>query len=175
MKNIEIKFAINSLDDLEQLLKSERECHFIKTIEQTDIYFQAQTGRLKLRMFADGNAELISYHRENQAEARQSNYQIYSSKDPDQLRLILTESLGVKTVVIKERKLWMYKNVRIHLDSVTNLGTFIEFESVIDQHYPEEVASRNLQEILDRFTNFTLTPTPVSYADLLLQEESKDD
>ena len=174
MNNIEIKFAINSRKDLEQLLVADSDCRFIETMQQTDIYFCTQTRRLKLRMFPDGKAELIYYSRENRAEARHSYYQIYASSDPDRLRMVLTESLGVKTIVIKERKLWMFKNVRIHLDTITNLGKFIEFESVIDQHHPEEVASRNLQEILDRFSSYTLIPIPVSYADLLLQRESKD-
>ena len=68
----------------------------------------------------------------------------------------------------------MFKNVRIHLDTVTHLGRFIEFESVIDKNYPEKISSRNLKEILDKFSLFTLTPIPVSYADLILQKEPKD-
>ena len=174
MNNIEIKFAINSRDDPEQLLMRESECRFIETLHQTDIYFHSQTGRLKLRIFGDGKAELISYNRENRKEARQSNYQIYSSEDPEQLRMVLAESLGVMTTVIKERKLWMFKNVRIHLDTVTHLEKFIEFESVIDQHHPEKTARRNLQEILNRFSSLTLTPIPVSYSDLLLQKELRN-
>ena len=102
MKNIEIKYAINSLDDVERLLIRDRKCRFIETIQQTDIYFQVQSGRLKLRLFPDGRAELISYNRENRAEERQSYYTIYSSQNPDQLRKTLAESLGVKTTVIKE-------------------------------------------------------------------------
>ncbi len=38
---------------------------------------------------------------------------------------------GVKRVVKKTRDLYVYKNTRIHLDTVVDLGLFIELETVI--------------------------------------------
>ncbi|MDQ2629364.1 MAG: CYTH domain-containing protein [Actinomycetota bacterium] len=41
-------------------------------------------------------------------------------------------TLGVIAVVEKARRLFIFKAVRIHLDSVEGLGSFIEFEAVAE-------------------------------------------
>ena len=50
----------------------------------------------------------------------------------DHLALIaaLTDSLGVRCVVEKARRLLRWRNVRIHLDRVAGLGDFVELEAV---------------------------------------------
>jgi predicted adenylyl cyclase CyaB len=172
MNNIEIKFAVNSLNDIEQFLSKENDCHFSKTIHQADIYFHSKRGRLKLRIPSAGKAELISYERENLNRPRQSDYHIYSVENPDLLRTVLEETLGVKTIVIKERNIWMFRNVRIHLDQVADLGEFIEFEAVINRENNHEQSAQNLDEILNRFSIFSMELVPESYSDLLIRKEA---
>ena len=43
----------------------------------------------------------------------------------------LEAALGVTCVVEKERRLFLFENVRIHLDDVAHLGCFVELESVL--------------------------------------------
>lgn len=38
--------------------------------------------------------------------------------------------LGVKVVIAKERRLFLREGVRIHLDQVDDVGSFIEFEAI---------------------------------------------
>jgi predicted adenylyl cyclase CyaB len=96
---------------------------------QTDTYFSVPHGRLKLR--EEGrDAWLIYYERRDQAAARESRYNILPVGEPDQLRDVLSAALGIRIVVEKERRLFLWKSVRIHLDTVTGLGTFIEVEAV---------------------------------------------
>ena len=45
---------------------------------------------------------------------------------------LLSELLGVHRVVRKRREIALYENVRIHLDEVEGLGTFVELEAVWD-------------------------------------------
>ena len=66
----------------------------------------------------------------------------------------------------------MFKNVRIHLDTVVDLGEFVEFESVIGDKYSREQAERNLEELLHKFSEFSWEVIPESYSDLLIKEES---
>jgi len=40
--------------------------------------------------------------------------------------------LGLHRVVTKRREIWLLENVRIHLDEVEGLGTFLELEAVFD-------------------------------------------
>jgi adenylate cyclase, class 2 len=47
-----------------------------------------------------------------------------------ELRAALSSALGIKVVVAKKRSLFLWNEVRIHLDEVKGLGNFIEFEAV---------------------------------------------
>jgi homotetrameric cytidine deaminase len=49
----------------------------------------------------------------------------------EEVRAALDAALGTVVVVVKRRQLFMFENVRIHLDDVDGLGTFIELEGVV--------------------------------------------
>ena len=46
----------------------------------------------------------------------------------DDIKLLLSRSLGVKGCVKKTRTLYMVGQTRIHVDKVENLGDFMELE-----------------------------------------------
>jgi homotetrameric cytidine deaminase len=98
-------------------------------LHQRDIYFRAQTGRLKLRIEGDG-AQLIAYRRADAATARLSAYHLADVPDPDALRASLEATLGVTVEVVKRRHLLIWCDVRIHLDDVDGLGRWVELEAV---------------------------------------------
>lgn len=100
-------------------------------LEQTDTYFHCTTGRLKLRETAGRLAELIAYARADGVEARGSDYHLVPVQSPGPLKRSLASALGVRVVVVKRRQLLLWHNVRIHLDQVEGLGTFVEFEAVL--------------------------------------------
>jgi predicted adenylyl cyclase CyaB len=172
MNNIEIKFKVHSLDKIESRLSEQPDCQFIQTLRQRDVYFPVPKGRLKLRLQNQKDPELIFYQRENLKHPRQSNYLIYFSSNPELLGSILSEALGSDVTVVKERKLWMFRNVRIHLDRVDDLGEFLELEAVIDEKHNEQVSSRNLDDFLQKLSGFSLNPVPESYSDLLIRKDS---
>jgi predicted adenylyl cyclase CyaB len=97
---------------------------------QRDTYFQVPDGRLKLREEAPGGAALIQYHRPDAAQARESRYRLVKIGDPETLKEALDAALGTLVVVYKERRLLLWEGVRIHLDDVAGLGTFLELEGV---------------------------------------------
>src|SRR5918992_1123676 len=100
-------------------------------LRQRDTYFAVPRGRLKLREEEPGGATLISYERPDEASERVSDYRLVPVPDPDALRAALTDANGVLTVVYKRRRLLIWDDtVRIHLDGVSGLGTFIELEAV---------------------------------------------
>jgi predicted adenylyl cyclase CyaB len=63
-------------------------------------------------------------------------------EDPSGLKVLLGAILGVRCVVRKERELGLYENVRIHLDRVEGLGSFVELEAVYDPEREDEGAQR---------------------------------
>lgn len=98
-------------------------------LRQKDTYFAAREGRLKLRE-EDGGATLIAYARADEATARTSAYHLVAVPDPRALTAALEASLGTVVVVEKFRRLLLWEDVRIHLDSVEGLGTWVELEAV---------------------------------------------
>jgi predicted adenylyl cyclase CyaB len=100
-------------------------------LRQRDTYFNTSQGRLKLREEEGARAQLIAYQRADLADQRTSHYRLIDVATPEELRAALAATLGVKVVVAKERRLFLWEgNVRIHLDAVERLGSFIEFEAV---------------------------------------------
>jgi homotetrameric cytidine deaminase len=99
-------------------------------IVQRDTYFRVASGRLKLREEEPGDAHLISYARPDDADVRVSSYRVLPA--PEGTLAALTETLGVDVVIEKRRHLLLWETVRIHLDEVTGLGSFIELEAVAE-------------------------------------------
>jgi adenylate cyclase class IV len=101
-------------------------------LQQRDTYFHAVQGRLKLREFPGAAAELISYRRADRDGPKVSNYRIVPVLDPEATAQALADALGVRAVVEKARRLILWRGVRIHLDAVAGLGSFVELEAVSD-------------------------------------------
>jgi homotetrameric cytidine deaminase len=101
-------------------------------LRQRDTYFAVPHGRLKLREEDPGGATLIAYERPDGASERVSSYRLVPVAEPDAMREALAAANGVLTVVDKRRRLLMWDSVRIHLDGVSGLGTFLELEAVAE-------------------------------------------
>jgi predicted adenylyl cyclase CyaB len=162
-KNLELKVKISSFDDIKARLGKIRIAHET-TLNQKDIYYKWNNGLLKLRA-ENGECHLIKYRRDERKEKRFSNYQIIqlSGEDPENY---LSEILSIEAVVEKKRKLFIYKNTRIHLDEVKNLGKFLELETVVVSA-DQDVASEfnEVIELLDLDLNDELR---CSYRDLVI-------
>ncbi|MHC4940541.1 MAG: class IV adenylate cyclase [Planctomycetota bacterium] len=104
---------------------------------QTDTYFATKCGRLKLRESSLSGGQLIPYFRPD-AGVRRSDFQVIAVEDPEGLKAMLGEMLGVHAVVRKTREILLHENVRIHIDEVEGLGSFVELEAVFDGTPDEE-------------------------------------
>ena len=99
---------------------------------QVDTYFVVPRGRMKLRESSLSGGQLVPYLRPDQSGPKRSDYQLVPVPDPARLKALLTEILGVHRVVRKRREIFLVDNVRIHLDEVEGLGSFLELEAVFD-------------------------------------------
>ena len=99
-------------------------------LRQRDTYFGVAHGRLKLREEEPGGATLIAYERPDDPAERVSHYRLVPVSDPDGLRAALAATSGIRTTVVKRRRLLLWEGVRIHLDAVEGLGAFVELEAV---------------------------------------------
>lgn len=167
--NIEFKASANNLDELEALLKQENPVYMGEDL-QIDTYFNVTAGRLKLREGIIENA-LIHYHRENIAGSKSSNILLYKHLPDKILKDILTESLSIKVVVSKKRKIYFIGNVKFHFDKVKDLGNFVEVEAIDEDG---SIGKDKLQEQCNYYSSlFNLTENDyiaVSYSDLLIKK-----
>ncbi|MFI5252471.1 MAG: class IV adenylate cyclase [Bacteroidota bacterium] len=167
--NLEIKTRIASITDAERIANSIG-ADFSCIIKQKDTYFKVDSGRLKLREFEDNTGELILYDRDETESRRFSDYNIYSSQSPESLKEILKKVHGILGVVVKERMLFLYGDVRIHLDQVVGLGSFLEFE--IPVHNSPSDAKKKMIFLIDKFGIKDSDLIHNSYIDLLKKQES---
>jgi len=165
-RNIELKARVSSLADLEPIARRMAgERHEVK--EQLDTYFVVPHGRLKLREIDGRTAQLIAYSRADAASARPSDYVLVPIADAEGLKQALGASLGVRAAVRKRRKIYFYRNVRIHLDEVDGLGTFLEFEAVLDEHNDAAAGHTLLAELTRQFGLAAKDRVESSYVDLV--------
>ena len=167
MRNIEIKARLEDPRAAEAAAAS-LAGHQPQVLHQVDTYFNLAQGRLKLREHGEaGPAELIFYRRGDAATPRPCDYEIVPVADPGPLKALLARALGVKTVVAKERRVFLYRNVRIHLDRVEGLGSFIEFEAAMDPGSADAEGEGMVTGLMERFS---ISPHDViagSYCDLV--------
>lgn len=103
----------------------------LQVIPQEDIFFHVPHGRLKLRILAPDNGQLIYYTRPDQNGPKRSDYHLAHTADPQNLKRVLELAYGIRGVVKKTRYLYLVGQTRIHLDDVQGLGQFMELEVVL--------------------------------------------
>ncbi len=136
---------------------------------QRDTYFQVPQGKLKLREVEGEPAELIAYQRPQKDEAKISDYLIYKTGDSAVLKQVLEKCLHLQIAVNKERTLYLWQNVRIHLDRVKDLGSFIEFEAVLNDSEDSNLSRDRLQFLQAKFAIRNEDLISVGYHELLMQ------
>ncbi len=139
----------------------------VATLEQTDTYFKLPAGRLKRREVPAEPTQYIFYHRPDRTRAKLSQFTIYNESEA--MLLYAVHNLPEWLKVRKSRELLMLNNVRIHLDRVEELGTFIEFEAQVSAtnhvarcHSIIATLRRELATVLGE-------PISCGYSDLLAQ------
>jgi len=153
MQNVEIKAELRDIDLARELLRA-IQASKIGVLRQTDTYYRVAEGRFKKREAElDGMrepVEYIHYTRADLARPRLSHFKIYAEEQAREHFGMLAIGAGadfeasesatapahpgtlpVWVIVRKVRELWMVGNVRVHLDQVESLGTFIELEALV--------------------------------------------
>ena len=170
IKIIEIKAKARNIEKVKSVL-SEKQADFKGVDHQVDTYFRVSKGRLKLR---EGTIEntLIHYHRPNQAGPKKSEVTLYRPQPDAALKSVLTEALGVLTIVDKKRAIYFINNVKFHIDEVKHLGHFIEIEAIDEEG---TIGEASLLEQCERYISlFGIDENDLlknSYSDMMLGEK----
>jgi predicted adenylyl cyclase CyaB len=168
---VEMKAKVDSLKPFQQKLQ-ELSAKHVGAFHQVDTYYDIPQGRLKLRETEGENkAQLVYYERPDVQGPKQTQVFIIELTKPQNMKQFLSKVLRTKTVVDKQRAIYRIKGTQVHLDTVQNLGTYVEFERPTE-NTPE--AAQKAQEILKKLMQ-TLGVKPEtlikrSYSDLIMQQ-----
>ncbi len=164
--NIELKARCSNLDQFEQ--KALQLAHTFDGLDkQTDTFFTVPKGRLKLRESSLYGNFLIPYLRPDERGPKRSDYSLLPVSEVASTKYLLDKMFGILLVVQKVRKIYLFENVRIHLDRVKELGEFIEFEAVVEKE-TEISDSQTKLDTLIRYFGITKSEfIDRAYVDLL--------
>lgn len=165
MRNIELKARLTDLDRARKIA-GELATHRIGTQHQVDTYFHCRHGRLKLRQIDGLSAQLVWYSRSEQRGPKTSDYLLVPIANPQTVKAALAAALGVQVVVEKRREIVLVGSIRVHLDEVAGLGTFLEFEAVLGPRLDEAAAQTQVARLAERFAIDPADLVAGSYADL---------
>lgn len=170
-RNIELKAVVHDMDGLRRRAEamSDTPC---QVIEQEDTFYYTPRGRLKLRRLGVDYGQLVYYLREDSHGPKHSEYSLFETDQPEQLRTILAAAYGVRGVVSKVRSLYLVGQTRIHLDEVQGLGQFMELEVVMQPEQSDAQGERIAQELMERLGILPGDLIDVAYIDLLEQMNS---
>jgi homotetrameric cytidine deaminase len=167
-KNVELKARIANPDD------TAARCIALGAedggvLVQRDTYYAARRGRLKLREDGERGNELIAYFRLDGPEPDMSAYMLVPTDEPTALSAALDASLGTAVVVSKHRRLFFWENVRIHIDEVEGLGSFVELEALVEPD-GAEAAQERVARLRTELAIDDASLVAGGYSDLLLSE-----
>ncbi|MHC4154622.1 MAG: class IV adenylate cyclase [Planctomycetota bacterium] len=168
--NIEIKARCANPDRVRAILRGRKAEH--KGIDrQTDTYFKAAHGRLKLRQ-GDIENGLIYYERADEEGPKRSEVSLYPVENGSGLKEVLTAALGILTVVSKRREIYFIENVKFHIDTVEGLGEFVEIEAIDTRGRMErDVLLRQCREYMKLFGIAETDLVEGSYSDMVARRE----
>ena len=174
MPNIEIKARYNNLENARSIAYK-LQTDYLGVLHQIDTYFVTKSGRLKLREIDGEIAQLIPYSKKYRSGPMKSDYALLTVENPIQVKDLFNTLLGIEFVVDKKREVFLIGNVRVHLDEVVGLGSFVEFEAVYEDSSPEE-RSNQVQRVHDLMKIFEIKNEDLldlSYVDYLAPESRR--
>jgi len=160
-RNIEIKARVGDLAAARAVAVSlGARPHVVEV--QTDRYYALDGGRrLKVRSIDGGRSELIDYRRPEASGVRASDYTVTP--------LAPGEGPSGEPVVTvrKRREVLLIDNVRVHLDQVDGLGSFLELEAVVDAAHDDAACRRQVDRIMSALGLAENDLIRASYSELL--------
>jgi predicted adenylyl cyclase CyaB len=165
-RNVEVKARLDDLD-VARTAATRAGARFTWVDSQVDRYYELDGGRrVKLRTCGRAPAELIRYDRPETAGVRPSDYEVLPVRDPEAEACLVPKGEPL-VVVRKRRELWLVDNVRIHLDTVDGLGTFLELEAIVDATHDDDACHAAVRRLLAVFGVAEADCLRASYSDLL--------
>jgi len=167
---VELKAKMNNVEEVKRRLLLLGAQHVGK-FHQIDTYFKVRHGRLKIRETErQDSADIVFYERPNVPDIKKSYILLVHVQPLEVAKELLAKFFPMLVVVDKIREIYVLEETRIHLDQVTQLGTFIEFE-LPTTNEAKEIKNRRsiLANLCAKLGIKREDLEALSYADLLLK------
>jgi len=125
---VELKAKMKDIKEVKRRLSLLGAQH-IGSFHQIDTYFKVHQGRLKIRETErrDGS-DIIFYERPDVPNIKKSHVLLIQAQPTEIAKELLSKLFPTSIVVDKIREIYIFGEIRVHLDQVTQLGAFIELE-----------------------------------------------
>jgi predicted adenylyl cyclase CyaB len=168
--NIEIKARARDFNGIRTRAAALSEA-LEQVVPQSDTFFFTNHGRLKLRELERERAQLIYYERADQGGPKRSDYHIFETDDPENLKTTLSLALGIRGTIRKTRYLYLVGQTRVHLDDVEGIGQFMELEVVLNSGQTDEEGQAIAEDLMSKLGVDQSDLLEGAYIDLIEGEE----
>jgi len=175
-RTVTLKAHVDDLEKMEwALFKLTESIGHLRTSEV--IYFDVPFGQMKLRINSPGQdrGELISYKQTNNVGPNFSEARVTEVHGVQRLRNTLALSLTELGTIFKKRRVFYKNNVRVNLDEVEGLGSFVDID--IHAAGPKVSADELLKQAEAVQKELAIKDSqlvPFSYFELYLKAKSSD-
>ena len=147
-----MKYRVPNHDIIKDKLKS-LNARFLEHTEETDIYFNspvrdfAKTDEaLRIRVYGDGTV-VLTYKGPRIGNVGKTREELSVTVNDLESLLEILRKLGFREVakVMKRRDIYNYENFTIYIDSVEELGSFVEVETMVND---KELINKAAEEVL---------------------------
>src|SRR5207249_10944835 len=111
--------------------------------------------------------QLIYYERPDASGVKESRVLLVPVPDAKAVLEILGQVFLVKAEVRKTRAIYRFQGVQVHLDTVTGLGKFLEFEKILADDSEREEGRKTLEALRRYFQIPEEDLMASSYSDLV--------
>ena len=144
------------------------------TVVHTDTYYRVIDGTLLKREIEGEAPEFIHYLRPNEVTPRHTRFTLYSQEQAAER--FGQRPIPVWVLVEKRREIWLLDGVRVHLDSVEDLGSFVELEVLVTPGQSISACEAKIARLRAALGPFVGEPVAKGYAELLaLELETSED
>lgn len=161
MIEVEVKLRVNNLQDVEAGL-AEQGFHTEKVLQETDIYFDSDAGRIRtggqaLRVRKIVNCEsgeelsVMTFKGAKIDTVSMARQELETTVGSGDVAVGILNAIGYHPVeprVVKTRRLMLCRDVCACLDNVEGLGTFLELEVMAEDEAGRPEALEKIEKLL---------------------------
>ncbi len=174
---VEAKFQVEDLTELEYKLV-EKKAMLKEVVKQRDLYFSHPNKDFSktdeaIRIRQAGEDSYLTYKGPKFDRKSKTRIEVQVGVDSNENMIQILEMLGFtkEFIVLKERKVYEYKEFIFCLDQVDSLGSFLEIEKEVDSMLSYEEVQDRLFKIALSFGFEPKDSIRKSYLELLLEKK----